>query len=183
MTEINRKMNIVVTAESDDGVSYVFSRPLSKEAIRVNKLILGKVFASIVSEGFGALAGPGVAYELLKETAGDRWEGPSGVRNTLVNEIIRNSEAFVPTEEKGWETYPLDVAISRGMIDEDDVLGELIFFTCIWALSKTGPAIVMSKMANGLRDSAFTSLSATEWMRSSLISKTGEPGGGTESTS
>lgn len=183
MTEINRNMNIVVTTEAGEGEAYVHSRPLSKEAMRANRLVLGKAFAAIFTEGYGVIAGPGVAYELLREVAGERWEGASGVRNTLVNEIIRNSEAIIPEEEQGWTTCPLEVAISRGLIDEDDVLGELIFFTCIWAISKPAQARITTGLLCTLWSSVCTSSNATEWMHSLPTSKDSGPSGATESTS
>lgn len=55
------------------------------------------------------------------------WEGDKGVRNTLVNEVIRLANLVYPVEGKGYDTIPLDMALEREIIDLDEVAGELIF--------------------------------------------------------
>lgn len=55
------------------------------------------------------------------------WDGEKGVRNTLVNEIIRLANLVYPVEGKGYDTIPLDMALERGIVEFDDVAGELVF--------------------------------------------------------
>jgi len=183
--KIARNMNLIAEVETESGMCWVHSTPISKEVYRQHFFILSKVFASIFSEGLGVVAGPRVAYLLLEKIAGDMniWEGESGVRNTLVNEIIRLSNLVYPAEGKGWDNQPLEVALEKGIVDLDDVIGELVFFTCVSAINKPDQAEVLMVSVAGLWNSQITSLNVTDWTASLPISKPGGSTGGTESTS
>ncbi|MGL5386634.1 MAG: hypothetical protein ACRDCA_12400 [Serratia sp. (in: enterobacteria)] len=183
--EISRKMNLVTPVETDTGVIYVHSVPISKEIYREHFLPLSKTFAAIFGQGLNVIAGPRVAYMMLENISklDQTWEGAHGVKNTLVQEIIRNSTAIVPVEGKGWEEIPLDVAISRDIVDPDDVLGEIVFFTCVYTINKPAQAKSLMEDVSSLWGSVYTSQTATEWLTSLQTSINKENTGGTEKTS
>lgn len=188
--KIARNMNLIIPVESEMGSAYVHSTPISKEVYREHFFILGKVFSAIFSEGLGVVAGPRLAYLMLEriclgssQEGANVWDGDRGVRNTLVNEIIRLSNLVYPVEGKGWDTKPLEVALDRGIVDLDDVIGELIFFTCVSSINKPAQAQGLMKEVNGVWNSQTTSLSLTDWMRSFLTSKPDASSGETASTS
>ncbi|MBD8128935.1 hypothetical protein IFU23_05650 [Pantoea agglomerans] len=183
--KIARNMNLIAEVETENGQCWVHSTPISKEVYRQHFFILSKVFASIFSEGLGVVAGPRVAYLLLEKIAGDMniWEGESGVRNTLVNEIIRLSNFVYPVKGKGWDNQPLEVAIDKGIVDLDEVIGELVFFTCVSAINKPDQAKTLMVSVAGLWNSQITSLNVTDWTASLPTLKPGGNTGGTESTS
>ncbi|THD41920.1 hypothetical protein ERD95_23265 [Enterobacteriaceae bacterium ML5] len=183
--KISRSMNLIVPVETDAGTAYIHSMPISKEIYREHFFILGKTFSAIFSEGLGAMAGPRVAYLMLEKLSkeGDIWEGPQGVKNTLVNEIIRLSNLVYPVEGKGWDSKPLDVAIDSGVVEIDDVISELVFFTCVCAINKPDQATPLMSVVSGLWNSAITSLSLTAWIASLPISKPPASSGETGSTS
>ncbi|OMQ26908.1 hypothetical protein [Serratia oryzae] len=182
--EISRKMNLVTPVETANGNIYIHSTPITKAVYREHFLTLSKAFAAIFGHGLGVLAGPRIAYLMLERVAKNDgiWEGATGVKNTLLQEIIRNSTAIVPVDGKGWEEIPLDVAISREVVDEDDVLGEIVFFTCVCAINKPGQATALMEQVNSLWNSVCTSQSSMEWAASLPTLTDKESSGETEST-
>lgn len=183
--KISRNMNLVIPVETEMGKAYVHATPISKEVYREHFFILSKTFSAIFSEGLGAVAGPRIAYLLLERISVDMkiWDGTNGVRNTLVNEIIRLSSLVYPVEGKGWDTKPLEVALDRKIVDMDDVIGELVFFTCVSSINKPAQAVWLMEQVNGMWNSQVSSLSLTDWMRSLPTSKPGVNSGETENMS
>ncbi|VEI69541.1 Uncharacterised protein [Serratia fonticola] len=182
--EISRKMNLVTPVETASGNIYIHSTPITKAVYREHFLTLSKAFAAIFGQGLGVLAGPRVAYLMLERVAknDEVWEGKTGVKNTLLQEIIRNSTAIVPVDGKGWEEIPLDVAISREIVDEDDVLGEIVFFTCVCAINRPNQVKGLMKEMSSLWNSVYTSQTAMEWAASLPTSTVKESSGATAST-
>lgn len=188
--KIARNMNLVIPVETEMGSAYVHATPISKEVYREHFFILGKVFSAIFSEGLGVVAGPRIAYLMLERVCldtkvgeGNAWDGPLGVRNTLVNEIIRLANLVYPVEGKGWDTKPLEVAFEREIVDLEDVIGELVFFTCVSSINKPVQASGLMKAVNGMWNSQISSLNLTDWMRSLVTSKQDDSSGVTGSTS
>jgi hypothetical protein len=178
-------MNLIVPVETERGTAYIHSTPISKEVYKEHFFILSKTFANIFDEGLGVVVGPRIAYLMLERIATNKniWEGDAGVRNTLVTEIIRLSNFVYPVEGKGWDTKPLDVALDSGIVELDDVIGELVFFTCVSAINKPDQARGLMQAVAGLWDSATTSLGLTAWIDSLVTSKPPASSGETESTS
>lgn len=182
--KISRNMHLVIPVETEMGAAYTHSAPISKEVYREHFFILSKTFSAIFSEGLGVVAGPRVAYLMLEHICKKDgiWEGENGVRNTLVNEIIRLSSLVYPVEGKGWDTKPLEVALDREIVELDEVIGELVFFTCVSSINKPAQAQGLMKEVNGMWNSQTTSLNLTDWMRSLPTSKQADSSGETEST-
>jgi len=183
--KINRAMNLIVPVETEMGTAYIHSTPISKEVYKEHFFILSKTFAAIFDEGLGVVAGPRIAYLMLERVSVNKniWEGAQGVRNTLVTEIIRLSNLVYPVEGKGWDTKPLDVALDGGIVELDDVIGELVFFTCVSAINKPDQAKGLMKAVSGLWNSATTSSGLMEWIDSLATLKPPASSGETESTS
>lgn len=183
--KISRKMNLIVPVETELGTCYIHSTPISKEVYREHFFILGKTYATIFSENFGTLTGPRVSYLMLERLSKmeNAWEGERGVRNTLVNEIIRLSSLVYPVQGKGWENQPLDVALEREIVDVYDVMDELVFFTCVSSINKPNQAKGVMSTANGLWGSQTTLLPLMEWITSLPTLKPADSSGETESMS
>lgn len=183
--KINRAMNLIVPVETDAGTAYIHSTPISKEVYKEHFFILSKTFSMIFSEGLGIVAGPRIAYLMLEKIAQEKgiWDSANGVKNTLVTEIIRLSNLVYPSEGKGWDTKPLDVALDSGVVELDEVIGEIVFFTCISAINKPDQARGLMSQVSGLWSSATTSLGLMAWIDSLAISKPSGSSGETESTS
>ena len=75
--KIDKKLNLVIPIETDDGTLYVHSMPIRREIFDTYFLVLSKTFAAIHGEGLGEIAGPRVAALILKKIAMDTgmWEG------------------------------------------------------------------------------------------------------------
>ncbi|WP_337049956.1 hypothetical protein [Serratia fonticola] len=183
--KISRTMNLILPVDTTTGTAYIHAKPISREIYKEHFFILSKTFAAIFSEGLGVIAGPRVAYLMLEKiaTEGGIWEGSNGVKNTLITEIIRLASLVYPVEGKGWDNKPLDVALEQGIVDLDDVMGDLVFFTCVSSINTSDQAQGMMAQVGLLWNSATTSLDITEWTRSLPTSKPSDSSGETVNTS
>ena len=185
---INKQLNLVIPVDYEDGGQlYVHSTPVSREVFEQHFLAVSKTFAAIFSQGLGAIAGPRIAYLMLKQTAESLgiWEGPTGVKAGFLNEIVRLTNVFMPTKD-GWTTLPLQSVINKEMLDPEtiaEIEGELVFFTCVSMMNKKNQIGVIMEAANGLWGSETTYLTSTEYMASLRTSTEAENTGATEITS
>jgi len=183
--QISKALNLVIPVESESGMLYVHATPIQKETYREHFLVLSKTFAALFGEGLGVVAGPRIAYLLLEKVAKESgvWEGANGVKNDLIRTIIHGANVAVPIDGKGRELLPLYTALEKGFLERDDVLGELVFFTCVCAINKPMQANVTMTAATGLWSSALTSSGATDWMASLPTLTDDESTGATATTS
>ena len=185
--KINRALNLVIPIESEKGQLYVHSTPISRDIFEQYFLVISKTFAAIFSQGLGAICGSRVAYLMLKQVSEDMgiWNGVSGVRAGLVNEIVRLSNVLMPSE-KGWKSIPLYTVIEKEILDNEtiaEIEGELIFFTCVSMINKKNQVQGIMDTVNGLWGSLTTSLNSMEYMNSLMTSTEVESSGEMESTS
>ena len=179
---IDKKLNFVFPVQTDSlGTVWVYSLPVSRNVFETFYDILGKVFTKCFDgedPKHIALTAPQLALPALKSisSASNTWDGPKGIRQGLINEIIRlTTVAFVG--DNGWETLPLDIAIKREIIDEDneaEILSSLVFFTSISKVAPRSLATTFLEMAGSLREWQFTSLDCMAFINSLPIS-TEEP--------
>lgn len=182
---IDRNLNIVMPIQTaNSGKVFVHSASVSRSIFEQFYLELGKVFSQCfdsINQAHLALSAPQLAYPALKSiaTAQGNWDGAGGVKFGLVNEIIRLTNVMI-SGENGWELIPLDTAVKREMLDEDDeaeILSALVFFT---AISKVAPKDLKSsflEMAGSLRGWELTSLDSTEYKNGLPILTKKEPTG------
>lgn len=171
---LDKKLNFVFPIDSDENAQmWVHSAPISRIIFETYYDVLGKVFVNCFTGSdpkHVALAGPQLALPALKAAAKDSgtWEGPWGVENGFLNELIRLSNITFPCD-KGWEQLPLANAFSRNIVDEDqqaEILSSLVFFTSI---SRTAPKILAStclEAVGTLMGWRFTSSNSTDFMNS-----------------
>jgi hypothetical protein len=178
---LDRALNIVLSIQTEAGDHiYVHSTPLSREVFRRYFVVIGKTFAELFSGGFSVIAGPGLAYLMLEKVALEmgEWEGPEGVQNGLVNELIRLSSVMIATKDEGWKSQPLHTAIQRKLLgaDEiDEVLSELVFFMCVHSVNKRESAAGIMRNAHSLWLSQATHLGSTEFLNTLQISTEAPP--------
>ena len=150
---------------TDYGTVHIHSTAVSREIFEQFYLELGKVFSQCFESdnpSHVALSAPRLAYPSLKSiaTQSGTWDGPSGVKFGLINEIIRLTNVIY-CGENGWETLPFDLAIKRGIIDEDEeaeVMSSLVFFTAISKVAPRDFRVSFLEMAGNLRHWVVTSL-------------------------
>ncbi len=182
--KISRNLNLIIPVRTEKGNGWVHAMPISKEVFKEHFFILSKTFSAIFSEGLGVVAGPRIACLMLERISSDMniWDGEKGVRNTLVNEIIRLANLVYPAEGKGYDTIPLDMALERGIVEFDDVAGELVFFTCVSLINTPEQTEQMMLAVSGMWNSRTSSLSLTEWIASLPTLKPVASSGATAST-
>ncbi|MDM4036042.1 hypothetical protein QTO45_11730 [Escherichia coli] len=182
--KIARNLNLIIPVRTEKGNGWIHATPISKEVFKEHFFILSKTFSAIFSEGLGVVAGPRIAFLMLERISRDSniWEGDKGVRNTLVNEVIRLANLVYPEEGKGYDTIPLDMALERGIVEFDDVAGELVFFTCVSSINTPEQTEQMMLAVSGMWNSRTSSLSLTEWIASLPTLKPVASSGATAST-
>lgn len=183
--KISRNLNLIIPVRTEKGNGWIHATPISKEVFKEHFFILSKTFSAIFSEGLGVVAGPRIAFLMLERISRDSnaWEGDKGVRNTLVNEVIRLANLVYPVEGKGYDTIPLDIALDREIIDLDEVAGELIFFTCVSSINSPEQAKGTMDVVNGIWSTQCSSLNLTEWIASLPTLKSAASSGATANTS
>ncbi|MBJ9210654.1 hypothetical protein I5481_02090 [Citrobacter freundii] len=183
--KISRNLNLIIPVQTEKGKAWIHATPISKEVFKEHFFILSKTFSAIFSEGLGVVAGPRIACLMLERISSDMniWEGEKGVRNTLVNEIIRLANLVYPAEGKGYDTIPLDMALERGIVEFDEVAGELVFFTCVSSINTQDQTEQMMLAVSGMWNSHTTSLNLTDWIASLPTSKPSASSGATASMS
>ncbi|HDX9295023.1 TPA: hypothetical protein ROX09_004960 [Escherichia coli] len=183
--KIAKNLNLIIPVRTEKGNGWIHATPISKEVFKEHFFILGKTFSAMFSDGLGVVAGPRVAFLMLEKISCDSgiWEGDNGVRNTLVNEIIRLANLVYPVEGKGYDTIPLDMALEREIIDLDEVAGELVFFTCVSSINSPEQAKGTMDVVNGIWSTQCSSLNLTEWIASLPTLKSAASSGVTANTS
>ncbi|EBX3951634.1 hypothetical protein DRV38_20955 [Salmonella enterica subsp. enterica serovar Offa] len=183
--KIARNLNLIIPVQTEKGKAWIHATPINKEVFKEHFFILSKTFSAIFSEGLGVVAGPRIAYLMLERISRDSnaWEGDKGVRNTLVNEVIRLANLVYPVEGKGYDTIPLDMALEREIIDLDEVAGELVFFTCVSSINSSVQAKGTMDVVNGIWGTQCSFLNLTEWIASLPTLKSAASSGATANTS
>ncbi|EPT1451488.1 hypothetical protein ACVOZ6_003061 [Escherichia coli] len=183
--KIAKNLNLIIPVRTEKGNGWIHATPISKEVFKEHFFILGKTFSAMFSDGLGVVAGPRIAFLMLERISRDSnaWEGDKGVRNTLVNEVIRLANLVYPVEGKGYDTIPLDMALEREIIDLDEVAGELVFFTCVSSINSPEQAKGTMDVVNGIWSTQCSSLNLTEWIASLPTLKSAASSGVTVNTS
>lgn len=185
---IDRNLNIVIPIERESGPVYVHAAPISRAVFERYFLVISKTFAAIHAEGLSALSGPRVAGMMLKKIAQDReeWDGPEGVERGLMMEIRRLSSVVQPKTSGGWETVPLQEALDRKTLDEDDVSeveNVLVFFTVAYSMLRKGDRRPALEGASSIWGARIESLNSTAFAASLPTSTATASSGETEGSS
>ncbi len=154
---------VIPLRAADDGTVLVrgFHTPISRQVFEENFRILGATKAALFSNGakYASEVGPQIAALLLKDEAkresirleqfdADNQPDISGAI-ALLAEIKRLTVILAPGPG-GWEQLPVDVALARKIIDEDewrDAEAGLCFFTSLFSLC---PKRQRAKVIDGL---------------------------------
>jgi hypothetical protein len=195
---LDQKLNFIipiynaVTVKDDVGqdqeveqvVGYIHSTPILNETFERYFLTISKTFAAIYGEGLGYMAAPRVTSILLKRAAQSisDWDGPDGVQQGLLGEINRLSN-YVSAGPGGWSAIPLETAIVRKMLSDDDVAevtNAVAFFIVNSAMQRRTDLRVTLAGAARLWDARVSSSSCTEFVASLKTSTAAESTGATQ---
>jgi hypothetical protein len=165
--KINRKLNLVLTIDTDNGPVHIHSVPISREVFEDNFLVISRAFTAVYTNGLGPVTGPRVAALLLKQEAKTLgvWER---TQQSLMAEIYRLTNVIAPGDS-GWETMPFDVAKKRGILD-DNAAAEaencIVYFICASSIHLKAEMTVALEGLSTLWGAQTISLNATEYTRS-----------------
>jgi hypothetical protein len=167
---INEEMSIVIPIRDDLMLYHI---PLSREVYEANLVLLASAKTAMVKKGIHFImdSGPRVAASLIRDEAArdakERGEQDHAA-DALLAEIRRLSTVLAPTSS-GYEQLPVDVAISRDVIDAEEwqeAESACCFFICHYALAKKAEkAKVASATALALKGQ-ITSLNPMEFVAS-----------------
>src|SRR5215471_10467200 len=129
--KLDRKLNLVLSVDTENGTIHVHSTPISREVFEDNFLAISRAFTAVYTNGLGPVTGPRVAALLLRDEAKKLgvWEK---TQQSLMHEIYRLTNIVAPGPN-GWETLPFDVARKRGILDDDaasEVENCIVYFIC-----------------------------------------------------
>jgi hypothetical protein len=172
---INKQLNLVLPLPRGNTFIYVYSTPISREVFDANFMIISKVFTELYTQGLGLSAAPRIAAKMMKKIAMEEnsWDGPEGVQNTLIQEIYRLTNVFLPAE-KGWETMPFHTAVVQKQLDEDEieeVENNIVYFTVAYSMHRRQDREQIINGTLKLWGGQLTLLNFTEY-RSSLTTLT-----------
>jgi hypothetical protein len=175
---LNRKLNLVLSVETEKGLVHIHSTPIGREVFEENFLVISRAFTAVYTNGLGPVTGPRVAALLLKEEGKKLgvWER---TQQSLMAEIYRLTNVIAPGDN-GWENMPFDVARKRGILDEDaaaEVENCIVYFTCASSIHLKAELAVATEGLSTLWNAQTTLSNATEYMRSLPISTTEESTG------
>lgn len=164
---LNKKLNLVLTVDTEKGEVHILSVPISRATFEDNFLVISRAFTAVYTNGLGPVTGPRVAALLLKEEATklNLWDR---TQQSLMSEIRRLTNVIAPTEN-GWEQFPFDVAKKRGILDEDtasEVENAIVYFICASSIHLKAELAVALEGLNTLWGAQTTSSNVTEYMRS-----------------
>lgn len=165
--KLNRKLNLVLSVETETGTVYLHSVPIGREVFEDNFLPISRAFTAVYTNSLGPVTGPRVAALLLKQEAQALgvWER---TQQSLMAEIHRLTNVVVPNGN-GWETLPFDVAKKRGILD-DDAAAEaencIVYFTCASSIHLKAELTVAMEGLNTLWGAQTILSNVTEFMNS-----------------
>jgi hypothetical protein len=175
---LNRKLNLVLSVETENGPVHVHSSPIAREIFEDNYLVISRAFTAVYTNGLGPVTGPRVAALLLKDEAKKLgiWDR---TQQSLIAEVYRLTNVIAPSDS-GWESMPFDVARKRGILNPDDaaeVENCLVYFTCASSVHLRAELTVALEGLSTLWGAQTTLSNCTEYMRSLPISTQEENSG------
>ena len=161
MAVINRQLNLVIPiARDDETVLHIHCTPIRSETFEFYHMVLAKTWSGFIQNGLDPRSAPSVAALVLKDTAKATvrvpgmswWEGNDGVGGDagLLAEVIRLSNAVVPSKDNGWSSIPLQMAIDQNLVtaeEKSEVMNLVTFFT---VASSMPPRVDREKIVRGM---------------------------------
>jgi hypothetical protein len=162
------------TRESDGAEYHVFASAIPSRVARKYWQIINNAMGELHSSALEAKTAPKFAAEAVRSAA--RALGPMAeaeVEKNFIGEIRRLAMVVLP-KDNGWDEMMLDEAISKELLEDDEIdeiLNLLVFFTAALSFYALSERAVVVSGAVALWNGRTTSSSFTEW-RGSLPTST-----------
>ncbi len=145
MISINKRLNLVIPIEREDGTTlYVHAMPIARETFETYYMVLAKTWNTFANNQLNHVSAPTIAYLTLRDVArqtqrlpGMSWdEGPDGISGEmgLVANMVRMANVITPQTTDNTGATPLQIALDKGIVTEEEkheVLNILTFFTVV----------------------------------------------------
>jgi hypothetical protein len=174
---INKKLNLVVPVETENGKIWVHSVPISREIFESNYLLITKVLSNLYANGIGPAMAPRIALLILKDTAKEM-NDQKDISYDLMQEIYRLTNFLMPdpTGVGGWRTIPFIEVKRQKLVDEtsiSEVENAIVYFIVASAIHLKGELPMAYSGLERIWNAQTTSLNVTEYGRSLTTSTPG----------
>jgi hypothetical protein len=173
---INKKLNLVLPVDIENGRIWVHSMPISIEVFDSNWLLLTKTLSNLYANGIGPAMAPRVAMRMLKETAKEI-DDKIDISNPLIQEIYRLTNVLMPNPSGvGWRTVPyFEVKKQKFMDDQSqaEVDNAIAYFIVASAMHLKSELPMAYTGLKSIWNAQTTSLNITEY-GNSLTTSTSE---------
>lgn len=171
--KINSKLNLVVPVDSNEGKIHFHSMPINREVFQRYHFVICAAFTKLLSADM-TITGPKIAAMTVEEIARDmgKWDGDTGVQKGFIGEITRLTNVLC-LGEKGWESYPVNIALQRDFIQEDDweeAKQRIVFFTLVCNMTRMNVRNELLQIMDESWQTQTTSLGCMDFIDSLLIS-------------
>jgi hypothetical protein len=179
---IDEKLNIVVPVRSDEsGVRiHAYHTPISREVYEANFRTLAATKSALQAKGNAYILtmGPQTACLMLQDEGRkdsmqrlelDAKGNPLDGGVVALREEIKRLTGIMAPQPDGWKVIPVDIALSRGVIDSEEwseVESALVFFTAWSATVKRAERNKTIQASASLLEGSSTSLSASDFLAS-----------------
>jgi len=168
---------------------WAYHTPISKEVFDSHFRVLAATKSALSDKGahYLRVTAPRVAYLTLKdEGKKDAYarglidpQGQARDEETpaLMAELKRLTIILAPGQH-GWETLPVDAALSARKIDAEDweeVASSIVFFSCHYAMARKADREATARAYASLLDASITSSAPTEFLASLPNSTPAQP--------
>lgn len=176
MLKLNEKLHLVIPVYADDTASatviaYIHSAPISREVFEAHFMLIGKVFSALYSQGLGMIAGPRMAYLMLRRIAENDKDEEGAL--SLMNEIRRLTNVLMRTAA-GWDMLPFQDVVDHGDLPADDIaeaVNSIVFFIATSSMRRGREKKDVLTGAAKIWDAQISSLDCTAFGASLKISK------------
>lgn len=174
--KISKDLRLTMPVQTSRGQAYLYALAPSREIFDQFFVVIAKAFSRVYTD-HTAFAGPRIAAKYLRKVAAEMSLGapPSvktikdEVEDGFFGELRRLSMIVAPSASGGYEPIPLEEAISKGLLDEeetDEVENALVFFTLSWLMLKRNVREAILNHDLPLWDGQLTSLDYTAFANS-----------------
>jgi hypothetical protein len=181
--QINAALNLAFPIRSDDAGNptiWAYHTPINRVVFEASYRLIAATKAALFSKGIGyaADAGPRIAALALMDAArqdaiergdvsADNVPNVTGAL-ALLADIKRLTMVLAPGPQ-GFDLLPVDAAVSRGVIDDDDwreVEAAIVFFTCGYAMAAKAKRQQTADAVASILMGSITSLQPMEFAAS-----------------
>jgi hypothetical protein len=172
MSRLNESLNLVLplfrATDDKDPYAYIHSQPIGTSVFDAHFRLLIRTYEMMIGDGVRAFLSALRYLKLSAQGMAEPPEPPETLYMPLLNEIERLSFAVVASKT-GWETIPLQQAVSQKLLepgDEIEAMNSSVFFTAVWHVAPKNKRLGTLEYGMNLWGSHTSPSPLTEWIAS-----------------